>query len=155
MKKIKNLLISLFCTTLIVSTPKFSSAQEWTKEQKEVLQATETMFKYWANRDIEKYMTCLHDDFTGWFATDPLPLDKTSLQKWESFNLKNSKILEYEVKPVAITVSGDIGLIHYYLTVIREDDNVIKLVYSRWTDIYKKENDKWLNIGTHGIRMDK
>ena len=43
------LVIFLFTGVFVTKT----SAQEWSNEQKEVLKATQTLFEFWANRDLE------------------------------------------------------------------------------------------------------
>jgi ketosteroid isomerase-like protein len=111
------------------------------------------MIEYWASRDLENYLNCLHEDFTGWFPGDPLPVDKNTNQKFEAYMLSNVKVHLWDVQPVSITVSGDMAIVHYVLATIREDATGTKLLHSRYTDIWKKENGKWLNIGTHGVRV--
>lgn len=129
------------------------NAQEWSNEQKDVLKATQTLFEFWANRDLESYMNSTHKDFSGWFGDEPLPVNKSILQKWEGFWLKDVKIHLWEIQPVSITVSGDVAVIHYFLNTVRENEKGKTAVSSKYTDVYKKENGKWMNIASHGGKI--
>jgi hypothetical protein len=144
----KKVVFLLSCFFLVINTSVF--CQEWSNEQKEVWEISQKMDKYWANRDLEGYMSCLHSNFIGWFNEDPLPLDKNSLRYWETHWLSTTKIIRDEIKPVSITVTGDIAISNFYSTEIRQDDNGSKLSYSKWTNVCKKENGKWLIIGMFG-----
>lgn len=150
MKTLSTYLIILMFTGVFV--PK-TYAQEWSNEQKEVLKATQTLYEYWANRDLESYMNCTHKDFSGWFENEPLPVNKNVLQKWEGFWLKEVKIHLWEIQPVSITVSGDVAVIHHFINTVREDEKGKIAVYSKYTDVFKKENGKWMNIASHGGKI--
>ena len=108
------------------------------------------MNDFWAKRDVDGYMSCLHENFIGWFQNDPLPLKKESLQNWEKFNLSNVKIHHQESRPVAITITGNIAIINQYGSSIREDENGKKLTYSKWTITLIEEEGGWLILSMHG-----
>ncbi len=133
-----------------VCWPVISLSQEWTQEEKEVLEVDKKMIGAWAERDLEAYMNCLHEDFVGWFQKDPLPIDKKSLRYWEDHWLSTSKIHRYENKPILVNVTGDVAVVFLYCWVLRENEDGKKLVYSKWTETFKKENGKWLIIAMSG-----
>ena len=145
------LIIFLFTGVFVTKT----NAQEWSDEQKEVLKATQSLCEYWANRDLESYMNSTHKDFSGWFENEPLPVNRSTLKKWEGFWLKDIKIHIWEIQPVSITVSGDVAVIQHYLNTVREDEKGKITVYSKYTDVFKKENGKWMNIASHGGKIKK
>jgi hypothetical protein len=95
----------------------------------------------------------LHENCIGWFQDDPLPIDKKTLRNFEEHWLSTSKILLNKIKPVSIKVTDDIAIINYYSTTLKEDENGTKLNYSKWTDVCKKEDGKWLIIGMSGGRI--
>jgi hypothetical protein len=111
------------------------------------------MEEFWADRNLDGYMSCLHENFIGWFNEDPLPIDKNSLRNWEEHWLSTAKILRYESKPVSINITDDIAIVNLYATAVREDENGAKLGYSKWTTVSKKEDGKWLIIGMFGGRV--
>ena len=86
-------------------------------------------------------------------SKDPLPIDKNSLRYLEEYWLSTVKILRYEIKPVSINVTDDIAIVNFYATAIREDENGEKLTDSKWTNICKKEDGKWLIIEMFGGRV--
>lgn len=147
----KKLVLLFSCIILGIGTSTF--CQEWSTEQKEALGIIEKMDESWANRDLDGYMSCLHENFIGWFQEDPLPIDKKSLRHWEEHWLSTSKILRNEIKPVSIKVTDNIAIVNFYGTTVREDENGSKLIYSKWTNICKKENGEWLIIGMFGGRV--
>ena len=149
----KKLVLLFSCVILVLNTSVM--CQEWSNEQKEALSITEKMVKFWVDRDIDGYMSCLHDNFIGWFNEDPLPVERKTLRNWEEQSLSTEKILHNEIKPVSIKVTDDIALVNYYMTTLREDENGKKLIYSKWTDICKKEDGKWLIIGSFGGRINE
>ena len=146
--KLTKVVLSLFVFLLAVNTSVYS--QEWSSEQKEAWGITKKMSEFWANRDLDGYMSCLHENFIGWFQNDPLPLKKESLQNWEKFNLSNVKIHHQESRPVAITITGNIAIINQYGSSIREDENGKKLTYSKWTITLIEEEGGWLILSMHG-----
>ncbi|OFX56330.1 MAG: hypothetical protein A2066_13125 [Bacteroidetes bacterium GWB2_41_8] len=150
MKTLSTYLIIILFTGVFVTK---TSAQEWSSEQMEVLKATQTLYEYWANRNLESYMSSTHKDFSGWFGNEPLPVNKNLLQKWEGFWLKDVKVLIWEIQPVSITVSGDVAVIHHFLITVREDEKGKSTVSSKYTDVYKKENGKWMNIASCGGKI--
>ena len=153
MKTLKKKYRLLLLVVTIISLPAISFSQQWSTEQKEVWEIEQKMSQFWANRNLDGYMSCLHENFIGWFNDDPLPIDKNSLRNWEDHWLGNVKIHRYESKPVSINVTGDVAIINLYLWALREDENGKKLIYTKWTDICKKENGKWLILGMSGGRI--
>ncbi len=153
MKTLKKTFVVIILFMASISWPMISSSQEWSQEQKEVLEFLQKQREYWANRDLDGYMSCIHEDFIGWYQNSPLPQDKNSLQYWESNSLSTSKILRQNGTPVTINIIGDIAIVFSYASSIREDVNGTNLRHSKWTHICKRENGQWLIIGTSGGRL--
>ena len=147
----KKLVLLFSCVILVISTS--ASCQEWSAEQKEAFGIVEQMNDSWANRDLDGYMSCLHENFIGWFQDSPLPIDKKTLRQWEDHWLSTSKILLHQIKPVSIKVTDDIAIVNSYSSAIREDETGAKPTNSKWTNICKKEDGKWLIIGMFGGRV--
>ena len=98
-------------------------------------------------------MSCLHENFIGWYNKDPLPIDKKSLRHWEEHWLSTSQIHRNEIQPVSIKVTDNIAIANFYGTTVREDEKGKNFEYSKWTNICKKEDGKWLIIGMVGGRV--
>jgi len=144
----KKLVLLLFCVILGLGTSAFG--QEWTAEQKEAWGIVEKMTKSWANRDLDGYMSCLHENFIGWFNEDPMPIDKKTLRNWEEYWLSSTKIHREQSTPVSINVTDDLAIVNLYAQELREDKAGTKLTYSKWTFTCKKENGEWLIMGLFG-----
>jgi len=147
----KKLVLLFSCAILVIGTS--AICQEWTPEQKEAYGISEKMEEFWADRNLDGYMSCLHENFIGWFQDAPLPSDKNSLRNFEEHWLSTAKILRYESKPVSINITDDIAIVNLYATAIREDETGTKLTNSKWTTVSKKEDGKWLIIGMFGGRI--
>ena len=131
------------------SAPLF--AQEWSEAEKEVWKNIETYHELWAKRDLDGFLSYFHDDYSGWYYESAMPDCKESLRKWGSYYFKKTKVLLYDIKPVAIKVHGNFAFVHYYYSLLQQEKKgKEKSEQGRWTDILKKEGDKWLLIGDHG-----
>jgi len=51
-----------------------------------------------------------------------LPRGKDPIAKWVRFRAAHSQVLEYELFPLALIVKGDIGVAHYSVVMVREDE---------------------------------
>lgn len=145
---IKGVLIVL-CLTLLTSAQLFG--QEWSEEQKEVWKNVETYSDLSAKRDVEGFMGYFHDDYCGWTNRTALPTNKASVRKFVDHFFKTTKILVYDIQPVAIKIHDNIAIVHYYYSnVVKDAEGKEKNVSGRWTDILMKQGDKWVMIGDHG-----
>lgn len=144
-----SLLVAVLGCALLVSAP--LSAQEWSKAQKEVWNNVETYWGLWAKRDVDGFLSYFHEDYSGWFNGSSLPSGKESVHKWLSHFFPNSENLVYEIKPVSIKVHGDFAIVHYYYSELSKNaDGKNEMEQGRWTDILKKDGNRWLLIGDHG-----
>ena len=146
MKTLKKPFIAVFLIMSIISWPAISSSQEWSSEQQEVLAVTEKMLDYWAERDLEGYMSCLHDNFMGWFGPDPFPNTKETLRETESQTLMNQKIHHYRFKPISVTITDNVAIVNLYYIAIREDENGKITNNTKATETYIKKNGEWLML---------
>jgi ketosteroid isomerase-like protein len=151
--------LRIFVVMAVVGFIAFGSAplfaQEWSKAQKEVWDTIKKAWELSAKRDLDGFMNMLDDDYSGWYYESATPGSKESARKWGEYYYKKSKILVYDIKPVAIKVHDKFAFVHYYYTEVYEDsEGKEKFSQGRWTDILKKEKDKWLLIGDHGGETD-
>jgi len=138
MKTLTKTFITLFFMATI-SWPMITSSQEWSTEQQEVLAVTENIFEYWGERDLEGFMSFFHENFMGWFGTDPFPNDKETLRELESLNLENEKIHHYRFKPISVTVTDNVAIVNMYYIAIRENENgKIQIIQKRQKRILRK-----------------
>jgi ketosteroid isomerase-like protein len=149
MKQLTKTLIMLALFMLPASTSLF--AQEWSAAQKEVWKNVETYWGLYAQGNLEGFLGYVHTDYLGWSNNAALPGDKSSNRKWVDHDMKTTKTLVYDVKPVGINIQGNVAIVHYYYNQIVKDlDGKEKASSGRWTDILMKQGDKWVMIGDHG-----
>jgi len=139
----------LICLFLFAATSVI--AEEWSKEQKEVLATVEGYSEMVMKRDIEGFLKYFHKDYCGWDYDTPVPYGIESIEKWVNFGFPRNEILIYEIKPLKIVVFGESAVVHYYFYYRFKDyEGKEKSITSRWTDILTKKDGKWLLIADHG-----
>lgn len=145
-------LIGFFLATIFLfSINTALYAQEWNDVQKEVWKSVEAYWAIMTKGDIEGFFNYMHDDYLGWSNEEFLPSNKTDSRKWMDYFAPKYTVAIYEIKPVGILVNGNVGIVHYYFTMVRTDsEGKEKEVKGRWTDILLKQNDKWLLFADHG-----
>ena len=148
MKKPVNtvLIISAF---LFLTTHVYS--QNWSQEQTEVWKVVESVWQTVQEADAEKMATYFHEDYKGWEWGDQYPRTKKTASEYFHYFFPRSHLITFSLEPLAIIVKNDMSVIHYYYTTLSEDGNgKASEEKGRWTDIYVKENGKWLMIADSG-----
>ncbi|MEK9137617.1 MAG: nuclear transport factor 2 family protein, partial [Bacteroidota bacterium] len=76
-----------------------------------------------------------------------------TVRKFVDFGMKSGKVLFSHITPAAISIQGNVAIVHYFWTAVEKDaDGKTDEHGGRWTDILMKQGDKWLIIGDHGGR---
>ena len=131
-------------------------AQEWSPAQKEVWKNVNTYWEIMAKGDVNGFMEYFHADYAGWENGEPLPSTKEETRKWLSYGSAQGKVLIFDIKPVAIKIHGDVAIVDYFYTMVKENKEGKKNPDAgRWTDILLKQGTKWVLIGDHGGRDKK
>ena len=151
MKRIHFFSMVLLLTMTFMTQPTNLLGQTWNEKQKEVWTNVETYWSIQAKGDADGFLSYFSQDYMGWDYSSPVPQGKASTAKYISLNMKNSKMLFYDITPVAILVYGDIAIVDYYYTLQSENlENKKQWKTGRWTDILKKQDNKWVLIADHG-----
>lgn len=151
MKQLKNIPALYLIVFVFLIQASSLAAQEWSPVQKEVWKNVETYWSLFAKGDFDGFQSYIHQDYRGWSNSSVVPSTKESHGKFLAYAMKNSKILVYDITPVAIQVYGNFAFAHYYFKMIeKENDGKSTSSSGRWTDILLKQGDKWLMIGDHG-----
>ncbi len=131
-------------------------AQEWTPAQKEVWKNVNTYWEIMTKGDVNGFLEYFHADYAGWENGEPLPSTKEETRKWLSYSYAEGKVLIFDLKPVAIKIHGDVAIVDYFYTMVKENkDGKKNPETGRWTDILLKQGTKWVLIGDHGGRDKK
>ena len=153
MKTLTKSILIVLCLTLLSSSQLFG--QEWSAEQKEVLENMKTRNDIFAQKDIDGGMEYIHDNVISWVSVDSLPKNKTTLRNNISKTFETLKNFTYDIKPVAIKIYGNTAIICYYASFqFNFLDGTERIQNTRSTEICMKEGDKWVGIGNVDI-VDK
>jgi hypothetical protein len=128
-----------------------ASAQSWSPEQQEVWAFEERQWKMSAEEDLSWIDTMVHPNLSYWDTDRQLPQGKASLARWSRFGAASSNVLEQEIFPISLTITGNVAVAHYGYVVAREDhDKKRQTVSGRYTDVLLKEDGKWRFIAWAG-----
>ena len=132
--------------------PMFASAEDWTKEQKEVLAFEEVCV---TTNNADEFISCFHKDFVGWGAGYTVPTSKADRLKSiaDSFENYDSETLLF--KPLSVIVKGNMAVISYLDSrkILNKATDEVEYSTARWTDICLKEDGKWSWISDHGVDL--
>lgn len=143
----KYTLLCIATLALLVSTD--TLAQEWSAEQLEVWEFEKHCWQLGEARDFEARNSCFHEEYVGWYATDPVPMPYS--EATHRRYLEMSRIVAHNMTPHTIMIYGNIAIVHLSgFTVEPGPDGKDKVSWEHWTDIVLKENGKWSWIADHG-----
>jgi ketosteroid isomerase-like protein len=144
--------VSLFAALVVaLMSVGIASAQEWSAAQKEVWKSVETYSELGAKGDLDGFMSYFADDYLGWSTSSAMPGTKADVRKWAAHDFETNKTVLQTLKPVGIAIHGDVAFVHYYYTVLQKNaKGEEKTIQGRWTDILKKQGDRWVLIGDSG-----
>jgi hypothetical protein len=128
-----------------------AAAQTWSPEQQEIWKFEEQQWQMSAAKDLSWVDTMVHPNLRYWETGEAMPRDKTSLKRWNRYSAENSTVLEQELFPIAITVTGNVAVVQYHYMVAREDRKKEReTVTGQYTDVLVKENGRWLFLSWSG-----
>ncbi len=140
--------LAILCLLLL---PTLASAQAWTAEQQEVWKLEEQQWQMAKDKDISWIDKMVHPNISYWDVDQPGPQNKASLQRWNRYNNTNATVLEQELFPISLTITGNIAVVHYRYSVARENyKKERETVTGRYTDVLVKEGGRWLFITWSG-----
>jgi len=145
--KYSTILIVLFA---FLAAPSLQ-AQDWSKDQKEVLEIIENAWAKWQEGDFDASVESIHEKYIGWNQEDPLPTSKAkwvkSIEKMKDY----VKLIDYDIEPARILVYDDVAVVHYYFEqtmAYTKDDKTTEINFKgKNVEFLIKEGGKWLLIG--------
>ena len=148
MKILRAIRISALAVVGVVGTVQ---ADDWSADQAEVWAAVETCQSHFREKRINEVMDCIHDDFSGWLYSEPVPRGKANFEKVGRYFLTTRDVVAGELRPIDILVYGNFAVIHYfYIEVTKDEKGNEEYTQGRWTDIMVREGGKWRWIADHG-----
>jgi hypothetical protein len=148
-------------TLIAASSTAFAAPQgRWSAEQQEIV---DHLFACWnaRNEALEKNKPEMMldafqftDDAARWYAQDGTPqidIRNATLRDWDATRTFSRMV---DLRPVVVTVHGDVAVVHYYVY-RRPKDDPTKVAEQKYTDVFKKSDRKWRFIGGHVTTVGK
>jgi len=134
----------------------FSSAQQWSDEQKAVWAGVEAYWMTSTSENPADFLNYFDDSYYGWNYESETPHIKADVQKSINYWIKKGKSAYYTITPARIWVKGDFAYVHYYYVQVFEDSQGKPTTEKgRYTDILMKKENKWIMVGDHGGKTSK
>jgi ketosteroid isomerase-like protein len=152
-------LVFCLCVLLIKSKPIHS--EEWTAEQKEIVQLLRENAEASEKGDVDRIMKDIHPKFSGWdFAQTPPMFDKGPYDKafcrfsFEEY-FKLFKLISFEYEPLEIVVEGDFAIAHCnYKETIDDSKGTVATVSGRLSAGLVKQDNKWTFLSWSWIAIE-
>lgn len=126
-------------------------AQTWTPEQQEIWRFEDQQWKMSAAKDLSWIDTMVHPNINFWDVDMPAPQNKASLARWSKYSSANSTVLEQELFPISMTITGNVAVVQYRYRVASENYKKEREVSTgRYTDVLIKDGGKWQFISWAG-----
>jgi len=142
---------SLFAAVLLAAFACTASAQTWTSAQQEIWKFEEQQWQMAKDKDLSWIETMVHPSLSFWDIDQQMPQNKASLTRWNRYSNANGMVLEQELFPISVTITGNLAVVNYRYMIAREDyKKERETVSGRYTDILVKENGRWMFIAWAG-----
>ena len=128
---------------------------DWSEEQNDVWRCLEDHWDHLINKRVDEFLKYIHPDFLGFGHESPINIDRPWLEKWVGFWTKSTKIVICELRPIHIKIHEDIAIIQYFIFTIEKSEHSGSRVIRRYTMTWKKQQDRWVVIGSHNNLMDE
>jgi hypothetical protein len=140
-----------FLVVALAALAGVASAQTWGPEQQEIWRVEEQQWKMGAEKDLSWVDKMAHPNLTYWETGRPAPQNKASLARWSRYDSANSSVLEQELFPISITITGNVAVVQYHYMTARENlKKERETVTGRYTDVLIKEGGRWLFLAFAG-----
>jgi hypothetical protein len=141
----------LFLSFALVSFASAANAQTWSPEQQEIWRFEEQQWSMSKEKDSSWVDTMVHPNLSYWDTDQPGPQNKASLARWVRYGNTSGAVLEQELFPISIVITGNVAVVHYNYSVASENlEQERETVSGRYTDILMKEDGRWLFLSWAG-----
>jgi hypothetical protein len=128
-----------------------AAAQTWSPDQQEIWRFEEQQWKMSAEKDLTWIDKMVHSNLSYWDTGQPGPQNKASLARWNRYSNTNATVLEQELFPISVTITGNVAVVQYRYTIARENYKKDReTVNGRYTDVLVKEGGRWLFLAWAG-----
>ena len=126
-----------------------TAAQQWNADQLEVWDFEQRCWQMGQDQDLEARRDCFHEDYVGWYATDPAPMPYNDAVhgRW----LETNRHIAFNMTPHTIMIHGDVAIVHLSGFIVGPGSDGKDVVsWEHWTDIALREDGRWSWIADHG-----
>lgn len=142
---------AILATIVLVAAVTSASALSWSPEQQEIWKFEELQWQMSKDKDLSWIDKMVHPNVSYWSTDNQMPQNKASLTRWNRYGDSNSTILEQELFPISITITGNTAVVQYRYMIARENyKKERQTVSGRYTDVLIKEGGKWMFIAWAG-----
>jgi len=128
-----------------------ASAQTWTADQQEIWKFEQEQWQKSADNDSSWIEEMVHPNLRYWDTGEPMPRDKASLARWERYTTASTRVLEHEIFPISLTITGNVAVAQYHYQIARENyKKERETATGHYTDVLLKENGVWRFIAWAG-----
>ena len=136
------LIMLLFCG--------ISNAQEWNAAQTEVWNVVLASYADIENQDANWSTKWVTEDAMVWGGSYPMPRSRDAVQRWDSYQMPQSKTMISNYAPTAIVVHGSTAVAHYYFSSgDKNKEGKHKTTHGRCSDVLAKDGDSWKFVAWH------
>jgi hypothetical protein len=123
-------------------------AQTWTPAQQEVWKVSADTWEQDLNKDHSWTERSVSAQVSAWGSDYPAPRGKSSMGRWHKHWVTQNPMVMYDLAPLAVAVSGDAAVTHYYYTLATTDAGGKQSVtHGRCSDTLVRENGRWVFLG--------
>jgi hypothetical protein len=142
---------STFAILALVAVAGTASAQTWSPEQAEIWKLEEQQWQMAKDKDLSWIDKMVHPNLSYWDRDQQSPQNKASLARWNRYNSATTTVLEQELFPITVTITGNIAVVQYRYTIARENyKKERETVSGRYMDVLVKEGGRWMFIAWAG-----
>jgi ketosteroid isomerase-like protein len=88
-------------------------------DEKAVWKLEHSYWEYVKSQDVASYKELWHDNFVGWPSFSAQPQRKDHITDWlTSYTARGSRLKSYELKPAASQATGQLVVVHYWVTTV-------------------------------------
>jgi hypothetical protein len=104
-----------------------------------------------AEKDLSWIDKMVHPNVSYWNTDQPGPQNKASLSRWSGYERISRTVLEQELFPITVTITGNIAVTQYRYSIARENyKKERETVTGRFTDVLVQEGGRWLFLAWAG-----
>ena len=127
------------------------SAQALSSDQQEIWKVEHQQWQMTKEKDISWIDKLLHPNMQFWETGAQMPRNFESLKHWGRYDADSGTVLEYELFPISVTITGNVAVAEYHYMLARENYKKDReTVTGHYQDVLVKDGGRWLFIAWSG-----